>query len=140
MQEILHSTIIALPVAFAALMILDLIANLNQLWKSCERSTPLSIPVSTPQLAQEPEVMQLPCPVEPDLQMQVDPWLLASELPVAPVAPIKVLPILRLLPPAKELQAVPTQKRKAGRPKKEVAPAPAAVTPKRRPGRPRKSA
>lgn len=49
MQEILHTTIIAIPVAFTALMVLDLIANLKRRFAACKPSIPVSIPATEPQ-------------------------------------------------------------------------------------------
>jgi hypothetical protein len=70
-----------------------------------------------------------------ELESVPDPWEFESSIEKLPTRPrlVIVLNNILLLPPTKEAPA-PIAKRKAGRPKKEVAPAP-----KRR-GRPRKAA
>jgi hypothetical protein len=125
MQDSLQIATIAIPVAFAALMVLDLIANLKQLWKSCEPSTRVSTPASTPQPL--PEVAALTEEPE-ESEIIPDPWALES--PVQPITTTQKLALvpsnLLFLPAAKQTievvevvePVVPATKRKAGRPRK----------------------
>ena len=141
MQEILHTAIIAIPATFAALMVLDLIANLKQLWIDCNPSTPLSTPASTPQ--QQLEVAA-PAAESKELELVPDPW--EFDASAQPIITTPRLTVVRknvlLLPPAKtkiEVAEVVASTKRRGRPKQSaLAPAPVAA-PKRR-GRPRKSA
>ncbi len=143
MQDILHTAIIALPVGFATLMILDLISTLKQLWDSCKPSTSVSIPASI--LQPQPEIAA-PATEPEALEIMPDPWTV--EAFVEPIATTPRLTLVRnnvlLLPPAKSTVEVvaTTRKRGPGRPKKnspldtEFSPNRTSA-PKRR-GRPRK--
>ena len=147
MQDILHATIIVIPVAFAALMVFDLIANLNQLWIACKPSTPVSIPASTLQpLPKE----GAPAEELEEVEIMLDPWEL--EASAQPVVTTPKLTVVRnnvlLLPPAKSVIEVaetvtPATKRKAGRPSKKTTTLDAEFSPNpvaKRRGRPRKTA
>jgi hypothetical protein len=147
MQSILHTAIIAIPATFAALMVLDLIANLKQLWIACNPSIPVSTPASTPQLllevaalAEEPE----------ELKIMPDPWELEAFVqPITTTSRLTIVPSnLLLLPPAKSVIEVaetvtPATRRKAGRPSKKTTTLDAEFSPNpvaKRRGRPRKTA
>jgi len=141
MQDLLLASIIAVPVVFTVLMILDLIASLKQLWIACKPSTPVSIPASTPQ--QQLEVAA-PAAESKELELVPDPW--EFDASAQPIITTPRLTVVRknvlLLPPAKtkiEVAEVVASTKRRGRPKQSaLAPAPVAA-PKRR-GRPRKSA
>ena len=147
MQEILHTAIIAIPATFAALMVLDLISNLKQLWIACKPSTPVSIPASTPQPLPEATAPA----AEPEaLEIMPDPWQLEASAQLIVTTP--KLTFIRnnvlLLPPAKSVIEVaetvtPATKRKAGRPSKKTTTLDAEFSPNpvaKRRGRPRKTA
>ncbi|MBW4636435.1 MAG: hypothetical protein KME30_32535 [Iphinoe sp. HA4291-MV1] len=136
MQDALNIAIIAIiaiPAAYAILMLLDFISGLRHFVKPVHASTP-SVDECIPTL------IELPCPLPPEPTLQVDPWLMApDEIKTSTTpAPIPTLPVLRLLPPARE-QPTTAPHPKRGRPAKKVQAQVQTAAPKRR-GRPRKAA
>lgn len=133
MQDILHTAIIIIPVAFASFMIFDLTVNLKVLWLASAPSTPVPAPLPLPEKAAPTEEIQ-------ELEVVPDPWELETfiakeETLVTPKLAIACNNLL-LLPATNPEIFVETQRpqHKPKRVKQSDVSAP------RRRGRPRKTA
>jgi hypothetical protein len=149
-MQVLDAALIVILASFFFVMAADFISGLVDLFNSQSLSLEDAVPELQPHIESCIESSVEDCKILPD------PWTLSTEV-VAAIAPTATAttaaPCLRLLPPAKpqiitlepveaeilaSFMPVAATTAKRGRPRKEVAPAPAAA-PKRR-GRPRKTA
>ncbi|WP_026735965.1 hypothetical protein [Fischerella sp. PCC 9605] len=133
-QDILTIAIIALPTAFAALMLMDFIAGLLHLIQPPRQAIALQTATSTC-ITNPKQAITTLHPIQEPITL-LDPWTLQIEELTSSVTHNSFtqdpLPSLLLLPPAKE------QSKRSKRSKKTTAPI-STDTPKRR-GRPRKAA